>query len=92
MAYLTSHPCYDTGSALVVTQVVRQLVVCINRPGDEDEESLLVKENAVAAIGTLCVSPALSAVVERSQLLPLWLSNLPLKEVRFRSCSDHYYC
>lgn len=56
--------------------------MCINRPDAEDEESLLVKENAVAAIGTLCVSPGLSAVVERSQLLPLWLSNLPLKEVR----------
>lgn len=68
--------------SFVVTQVVRQLVACINEGDGDDEESLLVKENAVAAIGTLCVSPALSAVVDRSQLLPLWLSNLPLKEVR----------
>lgn len=63
-------------------QVLRQLVGLVNRPDAQDEDSLLVTENAVAAIGTLCVTPALSAVVDRSQLLPLWLSNLPLKEVR----------
>ncbi|CAM9477610.1 unnamed protein product, partial [Ectocarpus fasciculatus] len=52
----------------------------INRPDAKDEDSLLVTENAVAALGTLCVSPALSSAVDRSQLLPLWLSHLPLKE------------
>ncbi|CAM9453902.1 unnamed protein product [Ectocarpus sp. 13 AM-2016] len=63
-----------------VAEVVRHLVHLINRPDAKDEDSLLVTENAVAALGTLCVSPALSSAVDRSQLLPLWLSHLPLKE------------
>lgn len=53
----------------------------VNRPDAQDEDSLLVTENAVAAIGTLCVSPTLSTHVDRSRLLALWLSNLPIKEV-----------
>lgn len=67
---------------MLYLQVVRHLVHLINRPDAKDEDSLLVTENAVAALGTLCVSPALSSAVDRSQLLPLWLSHLPLKEVR----------
>lgn len=66
-------------------QVVRRLVDLISRPDAKDEDSLLVTENAVAALGTLCVSPALATAVDRSQLLPLWLSHLPLREVR--SCA-----
>lgn len=62
--------------------MLNHLVSLVNRPDAKDEDSLLVTENAVAAIGTLCVSPALTAAVDRSQLLPLWLANLPLKEVR----------
>lgn len=63
-------------------KVVNHLVSLVNRPDAKDEDSLLVTENAVAAIGTLCVSPALAAAVDRSQLLPMWLANLPLREVR----------
>lgn len=66
-----------------LTQVVQCLVGLVSRPDAKDEDSLLVTENAVAALGTLCVSPALSGAVDRSQLLPLWLSHLPLKEVRW---------
>jgi len=65
-----------------MAQVVGHLVALISRPDAKDEDSLLVTENAVAALGTLCVSPALAEAVDRSQLLPLWLSHLPLREVR----------
>lgn len=66
---------------LTVVQVLNKLVELVNRPDAKDEDSLLVTENAVAAIGTLCVSPTLSTRVDRSRLLALWLSNLPIKEV-----------
>eukprot|EP00752_Nemacystus_decipiens_P011318 g10058.t1 len=61
-------------------EIVRHLVDLIGRPDAKDEDGLLVTENAVAALGTLCMSPALATAVDRSQLLPLWLSNLPLRE------------
>lgn len=60
---------------------MQHLVGLVRRPDAKDEDSLLVTENAVAALGSIAVSPALSAAVDRSQLLPLWLSHLPLKEV-----------
>ncbi|CAM9413811.1 unnamed protein product [Ascophyllum nodosum] len=61
-------------------EVLSKLVGLVNRPDAKDEDSLLVTENAVAAIGTLCVSPILSTRVDRSRLLSMWLANLPLKQ------------
>lgn len=77
------HPTLRLPFGLAAAQVLNKLVELVNRPDAKDEDSLLVTENAVAAIGTLCVSPILSTRVDRSRLLALWLSNLPLKEVCF---------
>ena len=78
------HPKINALSPLlwqIASQVLSKLVGLVNRPDAKDEDSLLVTENAVAAIGTLCVSPILSTRVDRSRLLSMWLANLPLKQV-----------
>jgi hypothetical protein len=77
IAKVVEHARDQPCTAALVPAVLPQLVELIQRPGARDDEHDCCTENAISAVGKICLFHADKC--DPAALLPLWLSWLPLK-------------